>query len=74
LACSCITAVESLADGPVVDKVHHPYVLANEREFEWRLTSGDKDGTKVLAINVSGKITSDDALLIASTLRTDRPT
>jgi len=26
-------------DGIVVDKVYHPYVLANEREFEWRLMS-----------------------------------
>jgi hypothetical protein len=27
------------ADGVVVDKVYHPYVLPNEREFEWRLMS-----------------------------------
>jgi hypothetical protein len=27
------------ADGVVVDKVYHPYVLPNEKEFEWRLLS-----------------------------------
>jgi len=27
------------ADGVSVDKVYHPYVLPNEREFEWRLMS-----------------------------------
>jgi len=27
------------ADGVVVDKVYHPYVLPNEREIEWRLFS-----------------------------------
>ena len=31
-------------------------------------------GTKVLAMKVSGKITSEEALLMASTLPTDRPT
>ena len=27
------------ADGIVVDKVYHPYVLPFERELEWRLLS-----------------------------------
>jgi len=27
------------ADGVVVDKVYHPYVLPNETEVEWRLLS-----------------------------------
>ncbi len=27
------------ADGMVVDKVYHPYVLPNEREIEWRIAS-----------------------------------
>jgi hypothetical protein len=31
------------ADGVVVDKVYHPYVLPNEREFEWRLLSHKND-------------------------------
>ncbi len=29
----------AMADGVVVDKVYHPYVLPNEQEFEWRLMS-----------------------------------
>jgi hypothetical protein len=49
LTCSCIVAVELQAHGPVVDKVYHPYVLPNEREFEWRLTSRDNNGADVLA-------------------------
>ncbi len=32
-------SVSVLADGVVVDKVYHPYVLPNEHEFEWRLLS-----------------------------------
>ena len=28
---------KALADGVVVDKVYHPYVLPNEREVEWRM-------------------------------------
>lgn len=39
----------SWADGIPVDKVYHPYVLANEREFEWRLTSRQNDDGNVLA-------------------------
>jgi len=39
----------SWADGIPVDKVYHPYVLANEREFEWRLTSRQNDNGNVLA-------------------------
>jgi hypothetical protein len=34
----------SHADGMVVDKVYHPYVLPNEQEFEWRVASHDNDG------------------------------
>lgn len=32
------------ADGVVVDKVYHPYVLPNETEIEWRLLSHQKTG------------------------------
>ena len=39
----------SWADGIPVDKVYHPYVLANEREVEWRLTSRQNDNGNVLA-------------------------
>jgi hypothetical protein len=31
------------ADGLVVDKVYHPYVLANEKEFEWRIMSSQTE-------------------------------
>ena len=33
----------AVADGVVVDKVYHPYVLPNEREFEWRMLSHQND-------------------------------
>ena len=39
----------SWADGIPVDKVYHPYVLANERELEWRFTSRQNDEGNVLA-------------------------
>lgn len=34
-----LTSTNVQADGVVVDKVYHPYVLPNEREFEWRILS-----------------------------------
>ncbi|MEP1446461.1 MAG: hypothetical protein ABJK37_10170 [Paraglaciecola sp.] len=39
----------SWADGIPVDKVYHPYVLANEREIEWRFVSRQNDNGNVLA-------------------------
>ena len=33
----------AFADGVVVDKVYHPYVLPNEQEVEWRLLSNQRD-------------------------------
>ena len=39
---------ESHADGLVVDKVYHPYVLANERELEWRFMSSQNDSVNRL--------------------------
>lgn len=44
-----ITISVCQADGTPVDKVYHPYVLANEREIEWRLTSRQNDNGNVLA-------------------------
>jgi hypothetical protein len=35
----------ALADGVVVDKVYHPYVLPNEREVEWRMLAQRENGT-----------------------------
>jgi hypothetical protein len=46
----CLFSISiSRADGIQVDKVYHPYVLANERELEWRLTSRQNDDGNVLA-------------------------
>jgi hypothetical protein len=40
----CLFSISiSWADGIQVGKVYHPYVLANERELEWRLTSRQND-------------------------------
>jgi hypothetical protein len=39
LLITVLFSVNVLADGVVVDKVYHPYVLPNEHEFEWRLLS-----------------------------------
>ena len=36
-------------DGIPVDKVYHPYVLANERELEWRFVSRQNNARNVLA-------------------------
>ena len=38
-----LPVVPATADGLVVDKVYHPYVIANEQEFEWRLLSSQMD-------------------------------
>ena len=48
LYCLFCTSI-SWADGIPVDKVYHPYVLANEREIEWRFTSRKNDDGNVLA-------------------------
>nr|KJZ11355.1 hypothetical protein TW77_05545 [Pseudoalteromonas rubra] len=39
----------AMADGMVVDKVYHPYVLPLEREVEWRLLSRQSDQGNILA-------------------------
>jgi len=42
-----------LADGMVVDKVYHPYVLPNEREFEWRLTTRQTDDNRLIGQRIA---------------------
>ena len=37
------------ADGNPVDKVYHPFVVANERKVEWRFASRQTDDKNVLA-------------------------
>ena len=38
-----VSTTNAYADGMVVDKVYHPYVLPNETEIEWRLISRQTD-------------------------------
>ncbi|WP_105189264.1 hypothetical protein [Pseudoalteromonas sp. T1lg48] len=44
-----LLSASSWADGMVVDKVYHPYVLPYERELEWRLVSRQTEEGNVLA-------------------------
>jgi len=38
----------SFADSQLIDKIYHPYVLANEREIEWRFYERrSDDGTEL---------------------------
>ncbi|MBA6234123.1 MULTISPECIES: hypothetical protein [unclassified Colwellia] len=46
---NCFYSSFTFADGVVVDKVYHPYVLPNEKEVEWRLLSHQTDNTNDLA-------------------------
>lgn len=43
-----LTVFDVMADGLVVDKVYHPYVLPNEREIEWRFVYRDTHETNLL--------------------------
>lgn len=53
-----------LADGIVVDKVYHPYVLPNEREFEWRLISRQTDEGSLLGQRIAyGQAVSDTVMI-----------
>ncbi len=44
-----LSSINVFADGMVVDKVYHPYVIANEQEFEWRFMSSQTPDSNVLA-------------------------
>lgn len=48
VALMLLVSSASLADGMVVDKVYHPYVTANEREFEWRFMTSQTDQNNLL--------------------------
>jgi hypothetical protein len=48
-----LVTVPAHADGVVVDKVYHPYVLPNEQEFEWRLLSRKNDDGNSLAQRIA---------------------
>lgn len=73
LSCYFITASFSLyisicstvyADGVVVDKVYHPYVLPNEREVEWRLFSHKESENNKLAQRIAyGQSVAENLML-----------
>ena len=48
-----ISSSAAIADGMVVDKVYHPYVLPNEREFEWRLMSRQTDSNTLIGQRIA---------------------
>lgn len=48
LSCFSWGLSSALADGVVVDKVYHPYVLPNEQEVEWRVISRQTDAGNLL--------------------------
>ena len=59
---SYISAV--YADGVVVDKVYHPYVLPNETEVEWRLFSQQDNGNDKLGQRFAyGQSLTDSVML-----------
>jgi len=52
------------ADGVVVDKVYHPYVLPNEREVEWRLFSHrESDNNKLAQRFAYGQSLTDNIMI-----------
>ena len=42
LICLLLLTTHSSADGIVVDKIYHPYVIAFEKELEWRMVFQDQ--------------------------------
>jgi hypothetical protein len=46
---NCWFSTTANADSQLIDKVYHPYVLANERELEWRFSSRQSDTGNELA-------------------------
>jgi hypothetical protein len=53
LLVNVLLITQSYADGYVVDKVYHPYVLPNEQEIEWRLFSRQTESGNKLAQRVA---------------------
>lgn len=61
-----LVSFSSSADGIVVDKVYHPYVLPNETEFEWRLLSRQTDLGNLLGQRIAfGKALNERFILEA---------
>jgi hypothetical protein len=64
LCFSLIVSIESNADGVVVDKVYHPYVLPNEREIEWRLFSHRENDNKLAQRIAFGQSVNEDIMVV----------
>lgn len=54
----------AFADGIVVDKVYHPYVLPNEREFEWRFISRQTDDENLLGQRIAYGQSIGDTVMV----------
>jgi hypothetical protein len=63
LTASCWSQTAA-ADGAVVDKVYHPYVLPFEREVEWRLMSRQSDDGNQLAQRIGYGFSLSETLMI----------
>jgi hypothetical protein len=63
LVLSCFYSVYTYADGVVVDKVYHPYVLPNEREVEWRLLSHQTNDNNQAQRFAYGQSVLDDVMI-----------
>jgi hypothetical protein len=48
----------------VVDKVYHPYVLPNEREFEWRLMSRQTDANSLIGQRIAYGHSISDTVMV----------
>lgn len=62
----------ALADGIVVDKVYHPYVLPNEREVEWRLLSQKRENDHSLGQRLAYGHSLTDNLMVELYVVVDR--
>ncbi|MBH0045928.1 hypothetical protein [Pseudoalteromonas sp. NZS11_1] len=70
--CLLVFSIQVKADGIVVDKVYHPYVLPFEREFEWRLVSHQTDSGNILAQRLGGGGAINDTMALEGYLVGER--
>ena len=59
-----VFSIPAKADGIVVDKVYHPYVLPFERELEWRLVPHQTDSGNILAQRLGGGGAINDTIAL----------
>jgi len=62
--CVLLLPTQAKADGIVVDKVYHPYVLPFERQFEWRFVSHQTDSGNILAQRLGGGGAINDTMAL----------